>query len=80
MLIPIISWRGDACRKRTGPSLHEHLMRDLAKSRSARRPARSRCGRAGGTVHGIAHQVKPGGRLRGTPETMVVAPFSIVLP
>ena len=32
---------GDACRKRTGPSPHEHPMRDLAKSRSARTPARS---------------------------------------
>jgi hypothetical protein len=61
--------------KRTGTSLHEHLMRDLVKSRSARRPARFRCVRARGTVHGIAHQVKPGwwvagrsGKQWGSPE------------
>jgi hypothetical protein len=117
---------GGACRKRTGPSLHEPLMRDLAKSRNARRPARSCRGRATGrclpeahrtqpprtpdarscevsarekpsafpprsregTVHGIAHQVKPDGRLRGAvggngvPEKTRMAPCraSIRLP
>jgi hypothetical protein len=55
----------EASRKRTRPSLHEHLMRDLANSRNARGPARSRRGRPRGKVHGIAHQVKPDGRLRG---------------
>jgi hypothetical protein len=35
--ILIIS-RRDACRKHTGPSPHEHVMRNLVKSRSARGP------------------------------------------
>jgi hypothetical protein len=42
----------DACRKRTGPSLHEHLLRDLAKPRRARRPARFRRGREIGRFTG----------------------------
>jgi hypothetical protein len=80
--------RGDTCRKRTVPSLHEHLMRDLAKWRRERRPARSRCGPETGTVHEIAHQAKPDGGVRGAlgadgvPEKMRMAPCraSIRLP
>jgi hypothetical protein len=67
MLIPS-STGDDACRKRTGASLHEHLMRDLAKSRIAREPAGLPLRWCEGTVHGIAHQVKPDGRLRGALE------------
>lgn len=63
-------------------------MRNLAKWRRARRPARSRCRRAKGTVHEIAHQVKPDGALRsavratGSRKKMRMAPCraSIRLP
>ena len=58
MLIPIIR-RGDACRKRTGLSRHQHLMRDLAKSSEREKAGAFPLRSPKGTVHGIAHQVKP---------------------
>ena len=77
-----------SCRKRTRPNPHEHLMRDLANSRIARGPARSRRVSREGTVRGIAHRVKPewwvAGRCggRGVFEKMRMAPCraSIRLP
>ena len=79
---------GDACRKRTVPSLHEPLMRDLAKSQRARGPARSRRARArdGSRDRASGEAGMVGcGALRNTmefPEKMRIAPCraSIRLP
>jgi hypothetical protein len=69
---------GDAGWRHPAPSLHEHLLRDLADSPSARRPARSRRSPARAKFT-RSRSGEAGGRLRsrsggdGVPEKILIA-------